>query len=70
MTVLAHKKAAAVLTVVHPVAPSTTRVFIDDAHHRLDPFHRAEKRRDALLAEPPGRQRPLASTSAPWMRRP
>ena len=53
MTVLAHEQAVAVLTVVHPDASSTTRVFIDDEHHELDPFHRAVKRRDAVLAERP-----------------
>ncbi|MEX5307581.1 hypothetical protein RF644_17690 [Kocuria sp. CPCC 205258] len=53
MTVLAHEQAVAVLTIIHPDATSTTRVFIEDDHHELDPFHRAVKRRDAVLAERP-----------------
>jgi hypothetical protein len=53
MTILAHEQAVAVLTVTRPDGTVTTRVFIDDDHHELDPFHRAEKRRDALLAERP-----------------
>ncbi|GAA1747061.1 hypothetical protein [Kocuria aegyptia] len=53
MTVLAHKQAAAGLTVVHPDGPTTTRVFVDDSRQELDPFHRAEQRRDAMLAEHP-----------------
>ncbi|MEX5236026.1 hypothetical protein [Kocuria arenosa] len=53
MTVLAHEQAVAVLTVVHPDDSTTTRVFIDAAGQDLDPFHRAEQRRDALLTEHP-----------------
>jgi hypothetical protein len=32
---------------------TTTLVFVEDAGQDLDPFHRAEQRRDALLTEPP-----------------
>lgn len=53
MTILAHEQAVAVLTVTRPDGAVNTRVFVDDSHQELDPFHRAEQRRDALLTEDP-----------------
>lgn len=53
MTVLAHEQAVAVLTIVPSTGDTITRVFVDDTHQDLDPFHRAEQRREALLTEHP-----------------
>lgn len=53
MTVLDQEPAVAVLTVVPPQGDTITRVFVEGPHQDLDPFHRAEQRRDALLAEHP-----------------
>jgi hypothetical protein len=54
MTALAHEQAVAVLTIVPRQGDAITRVFVEDTHQDLDPFHRAEQRRDALLAQHPG----------------
>lgn len=53
MTVLDQEQAVAVLTVVPPQGDTVTRVFVERPHQDLDPFHRAEQRRDVLLAEHP-----------------
>jgi hypothetical protein len=53
MTDLDQEQAVAVLTVVPPQGDAITRVFVEGPHQDLDPFHRAERRRDALLVEHP-----------------
>lgn len=60
MIALAHEQVVAVLTVVHPDAGTTTRIFVEDDHESLDPIHQLQHRGHRRR----GRHRPAARLPA------